>query len=388
MSGGLVIVVASHAGVAVAAELRAAGFQPEITLVSEEDAEPYHRPHLSKECLAADVSAGALRPAAFYADKGMQRTFGRVSAIDPAGHRILMADGRSLTYGTLVLATGAVPRPLPAGLPGAELALTLRDLNDLEQLRERLATARRLVIIGGGLIGLEIAAAARTKGMSVDVVESADRLMARSISPELAALVAVRHRAAGITFHMSSSVEVVTTEAVELADGVVIRADLVIASVGSLPRTELAASAGMACDDGILVGAGGSSEVPDIYALGDCARWPAPGLERGIRHESIAAALWQAKAVAAELTGRPLPADAPLRLWSQQGDTRIQMTGPVDPTAHRHLVEAEGGHILYAFSNGRLASVQTINAPRSFNAAVARIGSREAELLAETAPTS
>ena len=385
MSAGLIIVGASHAGVTVAAELRAAGFQSTITLVSDEPSEPYHRPHLSKECLATDAEPGMLKPTTFYEEKGIERLNARVDAIDPDGRRIVTSDGKSFEYATLILATGAKPRGLPAGLPGAELALTLRDRADLGVLRARLATSRQLAIIGGGLIGLEIAAAARSKGMSVDVVECADRLMSRCISPELANLVRERHVAAGITFHMSSNVKAVTSQGIELTDGVFIPADLVIASVGSQPRTELAAHAGLACDDGILVGVDGSSSVTGIFALGDCARWPDPGLTRGIRHESIAATLWQAKAVAAALTGRPLPASTPLRLWSQQGAMRIQMAGQIEAATHRHIAAAEGGHILYGFSTGRLSSVQAMDAPRAFNTAVARIGSCEADFRAEAA---
>jgi len=288
VSAGLVIVGASHAGIALAAELRAADFRPAITLISDETAEPYHRPHLSKECLEADVPPGLLKPAAFYAEKAMVRLGAGVVAIHSSRRRIEMTGGKMLDYETLILATGARARTLPAGLPGAELALTLRNLDDLQRLRARLASARRLVIIGGGLIGLEMAAAARTKGISVDVVECADRLMSRSLSPELAALVRERHAAAGITFHIGSKVRSVTEERVELEDGAVILADLVVASVGNQPRSELAEAAVLACDDGIIVEFDCATSLPGIFAIADCARWPEPGLARGVRHESIA----------------------------------------------------------------------------------------------------
>lgn len=378
MSGTLIL-GAGHAGVAVAAELRAAGLTGPLTLISDEAGLPYHRPQLSKDCLSGEMpEPGPLRPAAFYTDKEIGRVTADVVAIDRAAQNLLCANGRTLPYDRLILATGAGARCL-AG------AVTLRDLADKQALATRLAQAQRLVVIGGGMIGLEVAAVARARGLTVDVVEMTDRLMARSLAPELAEVALARHRADGIGFHLGSNVKAIAPDRATLVGGVELPADLVLAAIGSVPRCDLAAAAGLTCDDGIVTGPGGQTADPAIFALGDCARWSEAGNPRGTRHESVAATQWQAKCVAATATGGAVPAAAPLRLWSHQGALRVQMAGAHDTATRNMVTQIEGGLLLHAYAAGRLVAVQALDAPRAFGAAVAKIGAPEQDFMASAA---
>jgi 3-phenylpropionate/trans-cinnamate dioxygenase ferredoxin reductase component len=372
----IVIIGASHAGVTLAAELRAAGSARSITIVGEESGLPYHRPHLSKDALSEGSAPGALRPAAFYADKAITLHHGKVASIDREARLLHLTSGDYLGYHTLVLATGARARELPAAIPGGETVLLLRDRNDWQRLSTRLDAVERIVVIGAGLIGLEVAAAVRARGIQTVVCENAGRIMARSLYPTLAEQVCARHRAAGIDIRLSTSVKAITPAGVQLGSGADIPADLVLAAVGSQARDTLACDAGLDCDDGIVVDARGASRDPAIYALGDCARWDGTGA--GLRHESIAATQWQAKCVAAAIVGQLPPAPSALRLWSNQGAMRIQMSGEVLEGAQ--VVEQEpetGGTLYYAFSDGKLVGVQAIDAARPFASAVARLGAPE-----------
>lgn len=368
----IVIIGASHAGLAVATELRNAGHEGDITLIGAEESLPYHRPHLSKESLAAEMPGPKpIRPDTFYQERRLQVRLGTwATAIDRSNRSVTLADGSRLAYGALILATGASARRLPATVVGAERALVLRDVRDWHALSNAMRTWTSMAVIGGGFIGLEVAAAAREKGMSVTVVEAAPRLMMRSVYPEIASCVLEQHRRDGIDIRLGATVRAVTPAGLELADGEIIDADVVLASIGSQPRIGLADAAGLACSNGVDTDAHGRTTDPAIFALGDCANWQAQGA--AMRHESIAAIQFQAKAVAAAITGQPAPQLTPFRLWSFQGKVRLQMSGPVQRDARTQLESAQGqGLLLHAFQGTELIAVQAVNAPRPFIAAVA-----------------
>lgn len=375
VSSPVVIVGASHAGVAAATELRASGYRGDLVLVGEETALPYHRPHLSKESLAGDMpEPRPIRPDSFYQDQAITlRLNTRVTRIDGNAKWLVLSDGTALSYGNLILATGAHARRLPTELAGSDRALILREQTDWQALANALDGSASLAVIGGGLIGLEVAAAARNRGLEVTVIEAGYGLMARSLYPQLAARVFDHHQALGIEIRLNETVTGITETGVTLAGGKTIAADQVLASVGSVPRTELAETSGLACSNGIDVDSCGRTADPSIFALGDCALWDHDGA--ATRHESVAATQYQGKVIATTLTGQPVPEPSALRLWSFQGGLRLMMSGPVLADADVDIEEVEGsGAVLRAFSNDRLIAVQAMNAPRSFNAALTELG--------------
>lgn len=374
----VIIVGTSHAAVAVATELRTAGYTDALVLVGEESGVPYHRPHLSKEGLTGDMPCPkAIKPESFYAERNITLRLGTcVTGVDRDSKTLFFAGGGNLFYDILILATGAHARRLPTTLKGADNAVILRDKNDWEVLAKGLLNKRSLAVIGGGLIGLEVAAAAREKGLSVTVIESAPRLMARTLYPEIASIALHRHQRNGIDVRLGVSVSALTGQGVTLADGSTIEADLVLACIGSDPRTELARAAHLPCSNGVDTDACGRTMDPAIFAIGDCANWDHKGT--AIRHESIPATLFQARAIAAAITGKPAPAQAPLRLWSFQGTMRLQMSGQVLSHARTDLQQLdEDSFLLQAFDNDRLIALQAINAPRPF---IAALGELESDL--------
>ena len=379
-SGPIVVLGASHAGVSMAAELRSAGCDRQIILVGEEDVLPYQRPDLSKGCLEGEMpEPRPLRPEAFFIDRSIERHFGHeATSIDRSEKVLIFADGSSLAYGDLVIATGASPRGLPDAMPGAARALTLRHRGDWRHLADRLANVQSLAVIGGGLIGLEVAAAIRSRGLYVTVIETAPRLMSRTLYPALAVEALNRHRAAGIDVRLAVALEAINACTVRLSDGAVVPADLVLAAVGSKPRDELATAAGLETRGGIVVDECGATADPGIRAIGDCAVWgEGPS---AIRHESVAATVWQARCVSAALTGGEPPPASAFRLWSNQGTLRFQMSGPVSSNIRCEVTSVGEGMLLHGYAGEELVAVQALNAMRPFNTEVAKIGQRRPQL--------
>ena len=339
MTRHVVIVGAGHGGVSLAAALRAEHFDGRISLLSDEADLPYHRPPLSKAFIAC-ASAGAeaeakllLEAEAFYAEQRIDLHLAcPVAALDVAARRLRLADGAQLDYDELVLATGARARRL--SLPGAELhgVLALRTLPQARELRRRLADCGSLVVVGGGFIGLELAATARQLGKPVTVLETAARIMERSVSPQVSAYITERHRENGIVIELDCAVEAF------LGDGERVRAvrsargewpaDLVLVGAGALPNSELAEAAGIACANGILVDAQLRTSAPHVYAIGDCAACENryAGNAR-LRLESIQNANDQARTVARQIAGEPAYFDALPWFWSDQGEIKLQMAG-------------------------------------------------------------
>jgi 3-phenylpropionate/trans-cinnamate dioxygenase ferredoxin reductase subunit len=378
---GTLVVGASQAGLQVAVSLREFGYTEPITLVGEEPHAPYQRPPLSKEFLSGAIEADALvfRTPAFYRDAGIDLVCGEqitdLSLPTPDSPGVAStASGRELPFDGLALTVGASPRRLSvpgAGLPGI---CYLRGLDDAAQLRPLLTDASRVVVVGGGFIGLEAAAVARAFGASVTVVEAADRLIGRAVAPVVSEFYRGAHERRGTTVLLQAAVTGFREDggrvgAVLLADGSELPADLVVVGVGVVPRTELAEKLGLECDGGIVVDSGARTSDPFVVAAGDCTTQPHPltGVGR-VRLESVNNAVSQATAAAASLMGRAaLPPNVPW-FWSNQGDLRLQIAGlssGFDETVVRGEPDSEKFSVLY-YREDRLIAVDAVNSPPDY----------------------
>ena len=375
----IIIVGAGQAGTLTAEALRSGGYGGAITLLGDEPAGPYHRPPLSKAWLAGEISDAqlALRPPDMLARKHIAlRTGVWVQAIDRVARRVLLADGEQLAYSGLALATGATPRRLP--LPGFDSPLVqpLRTREDAAAIAAGLAECARrqlpLVVVGGGFIGLEVAATARKKGLAVTVLEAAPRLLGRVLAPELSAWYAQLHRARGVQLVLDARIDHLdSTEtaagpvaAVVMADGTRHACGLVVLGVGVTANDQLAAEAGLPCERGIVVDACGRTADPRIVAAGDCT---ARRLDNGqlLRLESVQNATEQARSAAAALLGQARPFTATPWFWSDQFDQKLQMAGlsaGADGWALRGAMSTDAGFSIYHFLSGRLVAVDSVNA--------------------------
>lgn len=368
----VVVIGAGQAGFQAAASLRDNGFAGRIRLVGDEPGLPYQRPPLSKAYLtgASDRTALNLRPDTFFAQFAIDLSSGqRAMHIDRARKRIRLGNETTLPYDHLVLATGARNRALD--LPGADLdgVLQLRSAAEADALRSRLPDLKRIVIIGAGFIGLELAALASARGIAVTILEAAARPMSRALSDTMSRFFLEKHQAAGVRFVFDTTVTRIhphqgKLSSVETADGEHHAADLVLIGVGVIPNVELAAEAGLAVANGIVVDDHLTTVDPAISAIGDCAAYPQPfaGGERG-RIESVQNAVDHARCVAARLTGKPQPYRAVPWFWSDQGPLKLQIAGLPAPHDH-HVVRGDptsGAFSVFCFRDGRLAGVESVN---------------------------
>ncbi|MEQ1696039.1 MAG: FAD-dependent oxidoreductase [Hyphomicrobiaceae bacterium] len=373
MNRNVVIIGAGQAGAQVAISLRDHGHQGRITLLGDEPHLPYQRPPLSKAFLkeAMGVERLHLKPQAYYDERAIEIKSGcRAVKIDARDHCLEVGDGE-FSYDVLVLATGTRPRDLK--LPGAGLAnvFLLRSAADVEALRPALSLVQRLAIVGGGYIGLEVAAIARGAGKDVTVIEAEDRLLKRVTSEPVSAFFASLHRSHGVELITSARVAALVGEgrvkSIALNDGRMISADAVLLAAGASPNSELADAAGLAVQDGILVDSYGSTSAPDIYACGDCTRFPSRRFNRSVRIESVQNAIDQAKSVAAMIMGNPVAYDPVPWFWSDQYRTKLQIAGLFDPAGTVHVVGEPGAgpfSVEYR-SAGRLVAVDAIDNARA-----------------------
>lgn len=330
----IVIIGAGHAGGRAAEALRAAGFAGRIALVGQESHLPYERPPLSKELLAGtmEIEKLTLHPDAFYAEKNIDLHLGiEAQEIEINLGRVRLSDDTDLHYDRLLLATGGRVRRLSC--PGSDLKGIhyVRDINDTLRLRPELKEGTRLAVIGGGFIGLEVAATARKRGCHVTVIELADQVLARVADPSVGALVADMHRAQGVHIVTGASVERLEGDSevaeVVCTDGETIEVDVVVAGIGILPNQEIAAQAGIECGNGIRTDEYGRTSVANVFAAGDVAFHFNPILGRHLRLESWANAQNGAIAVARNMVLDPVPyAEVPW-FWSDQFDLNLQVAG-------------------------------------------------------------
>jgi 3-phenylpropionate/trans-cinnamate dioxygenase ferredoxin reductase component len=363
----VVILGAGHAGGTAAALLRQYGFDGPITLVGEEPIPPYQRPPLSKAWLKgeADADSLALKPLEFYAESHIDfRPNIRATALDRAARTVSLSDGATLAYDTLILATGARAIVLP--LEGKDLAgiLVLRTAADAEALKAQVGPGKTLAVVGGGYIGLEVAASGRALGAEVVVLEREDRLLARVACPELSSFFHDYHEKKGVNIELAASVTGFVGQGgrvtgVSLADGRTIACD----------ADEIAKAAGLECARGVVVDLDARSVTdPAIFAIGDVAHRPMPIYDRMFRMESVPNALEQAKQAASAITGRPRPAGECPWQWSDQYDLKLQIAGyPFD--ADQVLLRGDPASAKFAIfhlKGDQVQSVEAINSPPEF----------------------
>jgi NADPH-dependent 2,4-dienoyl-CoA reductase/sulfur reductase-like enzyme len=342
----IVIVGGGLAGAKGAEGLREQGFRGGLTVIGAEDQLPYERPPLSKSYLQgkSTLADAQVHTGEWYDDNAVDlRLATTVTAVRPGAHEIELAGGETIGYGALLLATGSTPRRLP--VPGADAAavLTLRRVEDSDVIRETFGADRRLAIIGGGWIGLEVAAAAREAGTEVTIIEATAAPLLPVLGADLARVFATLHTDHGVTLHIDARVtEIVTTDGrasgVRLADGTVVPADAVVVGIGAAPNTALAEQAGLAVDNGVLVSAALRSSDPDIYAVGDIANAEHPFIGTRIRVEHWANALNQPAVAAAAMLGNAASYDALPYFYTDQYDLGMEYVGYAPPGSYSQVV--------------------------------------------------
>jgi 3-phenylpropionate/trans-cinnamate dioxygenase ferredoxin reductase component len=341
-----VIVGASLAGAKAAETLRAEGFAGPVVLIGAESELPYERPPLSKDYLQGKSPRDKIfvHPEQWYAEHDVELQLGvTVTEIDPAAHRVTLADGRSQPYAKLLLTTGSAPRRLP--VPGADLdgVMYLRTAEDSDRLKAALESASSVAVIGAGWIGLETAAAARTAGADVTVLEALELPLLRVLGPETARVFAELHRDHGVDMRFGIGVAEITGRAgratgVRLTDDTLIDTDLVIVGVGIAPNTQLADAAGLQVSDGIVVGADLRSTDPDVYAAGDVASAFNPLFGKHIRLEHWANALNQPPAAARSMLGQVVSYDRVPYFYTDQYDLGMEYSGYVEPGGYEQVI--------------------------------------------------
>ena len=371
-----IIAGAGHAGGQTAISLRQAGYEGRIVVCGDESVPPYQRPPLSKKYLSGELALARvfLRPESFYSGNDIELRLGNaVREIDPERRTVVLEDGESFAFTDLVIATGSRPRRLDA--PGADLGniFYLRSLEDSDAIRNALVAGRRLVVVGGGYIGLEIASTAKGLGLEVCVIEAADRILARVTAPEMSAYYTRAHRARGVDVRLSTAITSFegngTVRAVVCADET-IPADVVVIGIGIVPDAALAASAGIRCDDGVVVDERCATSADHVYAVGDCTRHPNPILGRTLRLESVQNALEQARTAASNIAGTPSKYEQVPWFWSDQFDLKLQMVGMSqghDTIVRRGSMDADDFAMFY-LKEGVLIAVDAVNRPREFMA--------------------
>ena len=371
MLDSVVIVGAGQAAAQLVASLAQDGFTGAVTLVGDEPHLPYQRPPLSKKYLAGELALDRLyvRPAAFYEKAGTKVMLGTpVERIDRDTKAVLLGDGTRLSYATLVLATGSRARTL--ALPGVdrEGVFFLRNIADVEALRARFAPGKSLVVVGGGYIGLELAAVAAKLGLKVTVLEQAPRVMGRGVGPVVSHFYERLHREEGVQVHTGVAVRRLEAGQV-VCDGGSHPADLVLIGTGAIPNVELARAADLAVEDGIAVDAECRTSDPSIYAIGDCTTQHHALFAQRLRLESVHNALEQGRIAAASICGRPAPSPQVPWFWSDQYDVKLQMVGLSaghDEAVVRGDPERSRSFAVFYLRQGALIAVDAVNRAPEF----------------------
>jgi len=372
MDDRCIIIGAGHAGSQAAISLRQEGYAGQIILINDETDIPYHKPPLSKSYLKAPEGGGlVLRPESAYHDNNIEMMFGRrVDAVSLAGKTVTLDDGQVLNWSELIFATGARAR-IP-DVPGVELdgVFTLRRMEDARRIAAAMPNVENVVIIGGGFIGLEMAHSAIALGKKTVLIEAAPRVLGRSVATHISAHVEARSRAASITVLTGLGVMAIEGEngrvtGVKAADGTIFPADMVVMGTGAVPNVELAVTAGLAVDNGIVVDENLRTSASHVYAIGDCVSYDHFHAGRRVRLESVQNATDQAKHVARTIVGRETPFREIAWFWSDQGDMKLQTAG-LSFDADRHVLSGnpeENAFSIFHFAGDRLVAVDSINRP-------------------------
>ncbi len=370
---GIVVIGAGQAGASCVAKLRALGYEGSLTLIGQEPTPPYQRPPLSKKYLLGEMELERLflRPESYYAENGIDlRLNETVTAID-RHDRVVIAGGQSVPYDDLVLTTGSVPRRLPASAGGdLDGVYTVRDLWDVDRMAPEFTEGRRVLIVGGGYIGLEAAAVAASRGLGVTLVEMADRILQRVAARETSDYFRALHARHGVDIREGVGLDTLLgkgrVEGARLTDGSRIEADFVIVGVGITPATALAEAAGLEIENGIKVDAQGRTSDAHIWAAGDCASFPHEG--QRIRLESVPNAIDMAECVAENIMGAGKTYVPQPWFWSDQYDVKLQIAGL--NTGYDRVVTRPGdgaGQVsFWYYRGGRLLAVDAMNAPRAY----------------------
>ena len=375
MAHTVAIAGAGHAAGQVVATLRQKKFDGSIILIGEEPWLPYQRPPLSKKFLAGELPAERLhfKPESFYDDPGIEvRLETRIDAVDCDGKTLQTTDGKTLAFDILVFATGARPRPLD--LPGVELdgIHYLRTIADVTGIRSQLTEGARLVIVGAGYIGLEVAAVASQLNADVTVIEMEDRVMSRVVSPHISTFYQKEHSTHGVKLMLSTGISGFSGDgqvtAVDLTNDGQVAADLVVIGIGVVPNTELATAAGLDVDNGIVVDDHCQTSAADTFAVGDCTQHPNNILDCRVRLESVHNALEQAKTAASNICGEESCYAQVPWFWSDQYDLKLQIAGlsqGYDQAIVRGDPDSRSFSCLY-LRDGQLIAVDAVNCPKDF----------------------
>lgn len=385
MSETVVIIGAGQAGCDMTAALRQQGFEGRIVMIGEEPVLPYRRPPLSKAYLSDEMTEEQLyiKPASTYEKQNVEVITGvRVERIDRAAKNVTLANGEVIDYTKLAFCTGGHARRLP--LPGAEKPNVhyVRTIADIEKLKAQFLPGKRLLIIGGGYIGLEAAAVGIKKDLRVTLVEAMPRLLARVTGPELSEYYYGVHSAKGVDIKLGAGVDALEggelVERVVLADGTRLEADVIIVGIGLIPNTELAEAAGLEVDNGILVDQQCRSSDPDIFAAGDCANHDHGFLLRRMRLESVPNASEGARVIAATICGKEAVHNGAPWFWSDQYDLKLQMVGinqGYEEVVIRGSME-ENSFSAFYLCGGVIISADTVNRPKDFMVAKKLVAGR------------
>lgn len=376
MAETVLIIGAGQAGLHAAASLRKRGFDGTIRLIGDEPYAPYQRPPLSKAFMKGDMSEErlAFKPPAFYGDQSIDLMTGEiVTGINRTDRAVTTDQGNQHTYDHLIIATGARPRTI--ALPGAtcEGVFELRTLNDAKAMKRVMKAGSRLAVIGGGYIGLEAAAVGRQLGLNVIVFERMPHLLSRVTSEIVSSFFRDLHHANGVDIRCAAAIDSLAQDGtrvsgIHLDDGETIACDAVLMGVGVVPNIEIAAAAGLACDNGIIVDDVCRTSDPHIFAAGDCARRVLAPYGGAFRLESVHNALDQAERIAAALTNSPQPAFDPPWFWSDQYDVKLQTVGLFNgytDTVIRGDISARKFSVFY-FADDQLLAIDAVNDPASF----------------------
>ena len=380
-----IIVGAGQAGSELATSLRQQGYTGRILLIGDEPHLPYRRPPLSKAFLAGEVGLETLfiKPAATYEKLGIECLTGvHVEAIDRMARKLRLSDGRTLHYDWLALTTGGRPRKLAIAGADKPNVHYVRTIDDILRMREQFQPGKRLAIIGGGYIGLEAASIGIKKGLKVTVIEALPRVLARVTTPEVSAFYERIHRERGVELLTGIGVQALDgdeqVDAVVLADGTRVPADIVVVGVGLVPNTELAEAAGLEVSNGIVVDALARTGDPHILAAGDCTQHEHGFLGRRLRLESVPHAMEQARTAAGTICGRTDPYRAVPWFWSDQYDLKLQMVG-LSEGFDRFVVRGDmntNAFMTFYLKDGVVLAADAVNRPQEFGVAKRLVGER------------